>query len=150
MPPKKSSVQQQQQQPSAAASGYGSLLVEGGDPIASAIAIIEKKARNLEKRKVGVVSDTCTMCRAELASSIGHIVHCTLASCGPGGPKNSRNSGGGGGGISAPPLPLPLCMKLLAVCTDIIGTVFFIGTQSVNKTFPFHTHTHAYRIGSQV
>ena len=60
MPPKKSSTQQQpQQQPSAAASGSGSLLVEGGDPVASAIAIIEKKARNLEKRKVSVVSSSC-------------------------------------------------------------------------------------------
>lgn len=48
MPPKKNTSVQK-----AAADG-GPVLPEGSDPVQTAVAIIDKKVRNLEKRKVRV------------------------------------------------------------------------------------------------
>lgn len=46
MPPKKSAAVQK------AAGDGGPVLPEGSDPVQTAVAIIDKKVRNLEKRKV--------------------------------------------------------------------------------------------------
>ena len=47
MPPKKPPPAQAQQ-----GAGGGGILAEFGDPVTAAVAVVEKKARNLEKRKV--------------------------------------------------------------------------------------------------
>ena len=46
MPPKKSAAVQK------TAGESGPLLSEGSDPVQAAVAIVDKKVRNLEKRKV--------------------------------------------------------------------------------------------------
>ena len=46
MPPKKSTSVQK------AAGDSGPVLADGSDPVQAAVAIIDKKVRNLEKRKV--------------------------------------------------------------------------------------------------
>lgn len=52
MPPKKSAAVQK------AAGDSGPVLIEGSDPVQTAVAIIDRKVRNLEKRKV--LYCTCT------------------------------------------------------------------------------------------
>ena len=47
MPPKKNSANQPKQVPEQVA-----VIQEGGDPVMSAISIVDKKVRNLEKRRV--------------------------------------------------------------------------------------------------
>lgn len=49
MPPKKNTSVQK------AAGDTGPVLPEGSDPVQAAVTIIDKKVRNLEKRKVGNV-----------------------------------------------------------------------------------------------
>ena len=48
MPPKKSTAVQK------AAGDSGPVLIEGSDPVQTAVAIVDKKVRNLEKRKVWI------------------------------------------------------------------------------------------------
>ena len=57
MPPKNKSAAKEQKAASTEQGGGGGaagLIQEGGDPVSSAISIIDKKVRNLEKRKVRV------------------------------------------------------------------------------------------------
>ena len=60
MPPKKKANSQPDQGPVVP---QGNLFSEGADPMIMAIAVIDKKARNLEKRKVGL-SVCSSVCRS--------------------------------------------------------------------------------------
>ena len=60
MPPKKKANSQPDQGPVVP---QGNLFSEGADPMIMAIAVIDKKARNLEKRKV-CVSVCSSVCRS--------------------------------------------------------------------------------------
>ena len=70
-----------QKKPGPAQSSAGQampLLVEGADPVATAMGIVDKKARNLEKRKVRKDSLVCippSPTVSQLFNFIGHKCH---------------------------------------------------------------------------
>ena len=68
MPPKKNTAVQK------ASGDSGPVLMEGSDPVQTAVAIIDKKVRNLEKRKVSKFNVRRVLCVAVGYSLPGNVL----------------------------------------------------------------------------